>query len=216
MIRDFCRFGAFHAVIVSDFRRSSYLRGTAGSINREYHLLQRYKRMGDFETLRKKIAASSERFRQNGTRVIAETATEFYKQRFTTKEWEGLSWKAAKNPPQRGSLMVRSGALVSTIRPARVTPSEATIRAGSPRVPYARIHNEGGTIEQKPTPKQRRFFWAKVHAEGETADGNGLGRWGRTAVAKQLHITIPQRKFIGKSIALNRRIVERLRALISL
>lgn len=184
------------------------------TVNTTY--LQRYERMGDFETLRKKIAAASERIRQDGTRIMAETATEFYKQRFTTKEWEGVSWAAAKNPPQRGSLLVRSGALVSTIRPARVTPSEATIRAGSPRVPYARIHNEGGTIEQKPTPKQRRFFWAKAYAADETTDGSGLGRWGRAAVAKQLHITIPQRKFIGKSVALNRRIVERLRALISL
>ncbi len=192
-------------------------KGAAGLINREYHLLQIYKRMGDFATLRKKIAAVSERVRRDGTRVIAETATEYYKQRFTTKEWEGVPWPAAKNPPQRGSLLVRSGALVSTIRPIRVTSTEATIRAGSPRVPYARVHNEGGTITQKPTPKQRRFFWAKSHAAGETsAAGNGLGRWGRAAVAKQLHITIPRRKFIGKSIALNRRIVERLRALISL
>ncbi|WP_297628715.1 phage virion morphogenesis protein [uncultured Rikenella sp.] len=172
--------------------------------------------MGDFATLRKKIAAASEQVRLNGTRVIAETATEYYKQRFTTKEWEGEPWPAAKNPPSRGSLMVRSGALVSTIRPARITPSEATIRAGSPRVPYARIHNEGGTIEQKPTPKQRRFFWAKAHAMGEAATENRLGRWERAAVAKQLHITIPRRKFIGKSVALNRLIVARLRALITL
>ncbi len=173
-------------------------------------------KMRDFATLRKKIAAASERIRQDGTRIIAEMATEYYKQRFTTKEWEGEPWPAAKNPPSRGSLLVRSGALVSTIRPVRVTSTEATIRAGSPRVPYARIHNEGGTVTQKPTPKQRRFFWAKAHATSETATESGLGRWERAAVAKQLHITIPRRKFIGKSVALNRLIVARLRALITL
>lgn len=172
--------------------------------------------MGDFETLRRKIAAASERVRLNGTRIIAETATEYYKQRFTTKEWEGKPWKEAQNPPSRGSLMVRSGALVSTIRPARVTPTEATIRAGSPRVPYARIHNEGGSIVQKPTPKQRRFMWAKAYSAGEGNSGNGtLGINGRMAVAKVWTITIPQRKFIGKSIALNRKIIERLHALVT-
>lgn len=173
--------------------------------------------MGDFETLRRKIAAASERVRLNGTRIIAETATEYYKQRFTTKEWEGKPWKEAQNPPSRGSLMVRSGALVSTIRPARVTPTEATIRAGSPRVPYARIHNEGGTIIQRPTAKQRRFFWARAYAAGEmSGDAKTLGPWGQAAITKKLTITMPQRKFIGKSVVLNRKIVDRLRALIQL
>ena len=170
--------------------------------------------MGDFKTLRRKIAACSERVRLNGTRIIAETATEYYKQRFTTKEWEGVPWPEAKNPPSRGSLMVRSGALVSTIRPARVTPAEATIRAGNPKVPYARIHNEGGTIRQKPTPKQRRFLWAKAYAAG--GGGQPDAKWSRAAVAKELNIPIPKRQFIGRSLELNRRIVSRLRALITL
>jgi phage gpG-like protein len=34
-------------------------------------------------------------------------------------------------------------------------------------VPYARIHEEGGTIVQPRSPKQRRFFWAKFY---ETKD----------------------------------------------
>lgn len=170
--------------------------------------------MNDFQTLRRKIAASAERVRLNGTRIIVETATEHYKQCFTAKAWEGVPWPEAKNPPSRGSLMVRSGALVSTIRPARVTPTEATIRAGSPRVPYARIHNEGGTIKQTPTPKQRRFLWAKAHAAGEIPATDGkLGNWNKAAISKELNIPIPQRQFIGKSAALNRKIIARLRAL---
>ncbi len=36
--------------------------------------------MGDFETLRRKIAVASERVQLNDTRIIAETATEYYKQ----------------------------------------------------------------------------------------------------------------------------------------
>lgn len=179
-----------------------------------YKCIQFSCKMGDFETLRRKIAVASERVRLNGTRIIAETATEYYKQRFTTKEWEGVPWPEAKNPPSRGSLMVRSGALVSTIRPARVTPAEVTIRAGSPKVPYARIHNEGGTIWQKPTPKQRRFLWAKAYAVG--TGGEPAPRWKYTAISKELIIPIPQRRFIGKSMELNRRIVTRLAALIQL
>ena len=80
-------------------------------------------------------------------------------------------------------------------------------------VPYARIHNEGGTIHTNPavTPKIRKMAWAKVYA---LAGIKGKGKlpkelpeearkWRSLALTKKtkLGITakIPRRQFIGES-----------------
>ena len=80
-------------------------------------------------------------------------------------------------------------------------------------VPYARIHNEGGTIHTNPTitPKMRKMAWAKVYA---LAGVKGKGKlpkelpeearkWRALALTKKtkLNITakIPRRQFIGDS-----------------
>lgn len=56
-------------------------------------------------------------------------------------------------------------------------------------VPYARIHEEGGTITQPRSQKQRRFFWAKFY---ETKDV----RFKYAALSnKPLTIRIPARPY---------------------
>lgn len=73
------------------------------------------------------------------------------------------------------------------------------------RLYYAQIHNQGGTITQAPTPKQRKFFWAMYK---QTNNEMFL----RSAKAKQITITIPQRKFIGNSAGLDKRIARQIQA----
>ncbi len=48
--------------------------------------------------------------------IIAEEATEYFKERFEEKEWDGTPWQPAKHPPSRDSLMLRSTALMNSIR----------------------------------------------------------------------------------------------------
>jgi hypothetical protein len=74
------------------------------------------------------------------------------------------------------------------------------------KLPYAKIHNEGGEIIQSPTFKQRMFFSHmsdRAFAAGNTASGN---KWAAMSRAAVLHIKIPERKYIGDSIALIKRI----------
>ena len=78
--------------------------------------------------------------------IIAEKATSFFQERFTTKEWDWVPWPETKQPVKRGSLMVRSESLVNSIKPSLVSPEKVVISAGSDKVPYARAHNEGETI----------------------------------------------------------------------
>src|SRR5690606_9544636 len=84
--------------------------------------------------------------------VIAETATEFFQDRFKTQEWDGVPWQAlkpkyaAKKGRGRGRILTASGLLQRSIRPSVVTAQRVVISAGNSKVPYARIHNEGGQV----------------------------------------------------------------------
>lgn len=97
-------------------------------------------------------------------------------------------------------------------------------------VAYAVIHNEGGTVHPRITPKMRRFAWAKYYqlgggdkspSEGPKRPKNGkpakvssgssfeeAEKWKRLALTKKttLTIQIPQRQFMGPSEELDARI----------
>src|ERR1700748_2632276 len=100
--------------------------------------------------------------------IVAETATEYFKESFTTKSFDGVAWPQVKRPVARGSLMVRSGMLVSSIRPSVVEADRVVISAGSSKVPYARVHNEGLQVVAKANVKaftrNQRGKPAKVRA----------------------------------------------------
>ncbi len=73
-------------------------------------------------------------------------------------------------------------------------------------IPYAGIHNSGGTIQVKVTPKMRRYFWfiyhslTKGYAHGSEPPDHIL-KWKHMALTRKQHLTIriPQRQFIGRS-----------------
>ena len=75
-------------------------------------------------------------------------------------------------------------------------------------VPYAAIHNFGGTFTIHPavTPKMRRFGWAKYREAGGKDNPEASGKWKALALTKKkqlsIKITIPQRQFIGRSAEL--------------
>jgi hypothetical protein len=97
--------------------------------------------------------------------------------------------------------MMRTNNLFSSVRPSVVLPSEVVISAGSPKVPYARIHNEGGRI--------RGIQYVRPYTHP-----NLLGK-GRTQVrghARKVDFSMPRRQFIGVSRTLNNRILERIKA----
>ena len=97
-------------------------------------------------------------------------------------------------------------------------------------VVYAAIHNEGGTIHPKITPKMRRCAWAKYYelkggakgaqkprkgqkngvtkSVGNQPDSGEAEKWKRLALTKKetLTINIPRRQFMGQSTELDARI----------
>jgi phage gpG-like protein len=159
--------------------------------------------------------------------IIAEEATAFFKERFTTKEWDGEPWQETKVPIKRGTLMVRSSALMNSIKPKTVTSERVIISGGSDKVPYAKAHNEGETISIPITPKMRKFAWAKYYEEAgkgikkgkkgneyQSIDvGKKANPWKGLALTKKQTLTVkmPLRRFMGHSEKLNDRILEALR-----
>ncbi len=132
--------------------------------------------------------------------LAAIEAVNFSKERFVRKNWVDRSvsaWqkrKPSKNKANnRGTLMIKSGRLKRSIRKINVTRNSVTIGTD---VPYAEAHNEGAEIN--------KTVGVKTHSRK---------RKGRTETVKahrrKMKLKLPERRFIGESALLLRRI-ERL------
>ena len=139
--------------------------------------------------------------------LAAIEAVNFSKERFVRKNWVDKTverWKPRKPSPEwhseeqkkaaaRGSLMVKSGRLKRSIRKIKVTRNSVTIGTD---VPYAEPHNEGAVINQS----------INIRAHKRKRKGR---EYSVKAHRRKRKITLPERRFIGESAILLRR-VERL------
>ncbi|WP_312310980.1 phage virion morphogenesis protein [Empedobacter brevis] len=144
--------------------------------------------------------------------MAAIEAVNFSKERFVQKNWIDRSrtaWKKRKRK-DRGSLMVKSGRLKRSIRKLSYTRNSVTIGTD---VPYAQIHNDGGTINKTVRVKSHS---RKITKRGRSErTGRVLKKRvsnGTTTVkshTRKMKLTYHERKFLGQSALLLRRI-ERL------
>lgn len=152
--------------------------------------------MSDFDSkLNAFFNKLDDRMQNHFPNMLAETAVESFKENFKTKSFDGVSWKPYGNPkrePKRGSLMQRSNNLFSSIKPSHVSASLVTISAGSSRVPYARIHNEGLRV-------------SGVRNIGTYTNRNFMGKGKAVQIrahTRKVDYTMPKRQFMGKSLSL--------------
>jgi phage gpG-like protein len=133
------------------------------------------------------------------TRLAARRTEDWVKGNFRRQSFgaTGAKWQSRQDDTRKGGAILigkQSGLLRDAVR---AVANGGQITVSNDRV-YALIHNEGGTIVQNVTDKQRSFFWAK-HYEAKAASQAVLAeRWKRMALSKTLHITIPQRQFMPK------------------
>lgn len=104
----------------------------------------------------------------------------------------------------------------------KYVPADYRVKVAN-EVPYAAIHNEGGTVNPTVTPKMRRFAWAMYHKvtgreknkrktkKAGTKENAAAGFWKALALTKKqkLSIKIPKRIFLGESAELTRKINEK-------
>ena len=117
-----------------------------------------------------------------------DTMQNFENQSFDGQRWAGRKQQSSKNR----ALLVQDSHLKQSID---VEAKGNTVEAGSD-LKYAKIHNEGGTIIQKPTFKQRMYFSHRSDIAQSTPEKN---KWAAMSTAKKLVIPIPKRQFLGFS-----------------
>ena len=132
------------------------------------------------------------------TNIVSEKSTEYYKERFIQKEWEGVPWPAYQGDPEptKGSLMMRDNLLFGSIHPSTVNKEIVIISAGGSKVPYARVHNEGRRVRAV----------ANVRPHHKV---NFMGLQKRVQIkgnSRKVDFKMPQRRFIGPSARNNKMI----------
>ena len=127
--------------------------------------------------------------------LAAVEAVNFTKERFVMKNWVDRSRKAwpQRKRKSRGTLMVKSGRLKRSIRKLKTTQNSVIIGTD---VPYAQAHNDGKTIEKTVNVRQHT---RKRKGRSHTVQSH----------TRNMKLTLPERRFIGESAVLARR-VERL------
>ncbi|OWY20688.1 hypothetical protein C7N43_00380 [Sphingobacteriales bacterium UPWRP_1] len=168
-----------------------------------------------------KMPAEYKAFKKRLPRFVGTLAVNFFKENFTRQGFADepfVKWKGRKQYIKEGakvemhgraSLLIKTGALRRSIRIVQTAANKVSVGT---ILPYAQIHNEGGTIVQKPTFKQRMYFSylsEEAYKSGNTSTGNMYAAF---STAKKLNIIIPQRKFIGNSTGLNKRIARQIHA----
>lgn len=127
-------------------------------------------------------------------------AVNFSKDRFVKKNWLDTAehpWK--KTPKRKGSTLIKSGRLKRSIRKVHVGANYVIIGTD---VPYAQIHNDGGTIEgtEQVRTHQRRAHKRKGYSRAGKRIKAGIVRSHIVKSHKRKYKrTFAQRQFIGKS-----------------
>lgn len=147
----------------------------------------------DFNELENYLTQLPDRILKEASEIVAETATEYFKERFTEKSFDGHTWPLGK-PKKRGSLLVDSGNLLNSIRPTYIGADKVVISAGNMKVDYAKIHNEG--------------FVGPVIIPAHTRRTRRSGSVPVKAHTRQ--VNIPKRPFMGKANELADKIHGRL------
>lgn len=149
---------------------------------------------------------------------IAAVAVNFSKERFRQQAWLDESperWKPRKKPRKGGkkrgqTLLVDTGRLKKSIR--KVSASTSRVVIGTD-VPYASIHNYGGTItgtfkvRAHTVKAHRRRAHTRIRAgrtekiKAQTIKMHTVG-----SHTRKMNTRIPQRQFLGDSYTLRRRI----------
>ncbi len=139
-----------------------------------------------------------ENFISNIVRDIKVDITDEFDMNFRRKAFFDKPWKPTKQVNSRGSLMMRSGNLRNSIS----SKIQGTDISFSSSLPYASIHNEGGTITV--TAKMKRFFWAMFYKSSGAIGKGGSQRNQRLSVEAQQWKNMALMK-VGQKMKVDRR-----------
>lgn len=122
------------------------------------------------------------------------TAVNFFKNSFHNQGWTDESftaWQPRKSGADGRAILTNTTNLRESLRVLDSSPLRIIFGTSEP---YAQIHNEGGTIQVRVTPKSRKYFWYMYRMTENQM-------WKGMALTKKEYLTIrmPKRQFIGES-----------------
>jgi phage gpG-like protein len=129
-------------------------------------------------------------------------------------------WPDRKHDPDTGRAILVGKGSGRLRRSLRITRHAINYVEVGTSEKYAKPHNEGLAIKVSVTPRSRKFFWA-MHYNYKDVDTQKAEMYKALALTKKTNLTIqmPERRFIGKSDELNKRILnlieKRLKAILS-
>ncbi|MCZ2393404.1 MAG: phage virion morphogenesis protein [Chitinophagales bacterium] len=133
---------------------------------------------------------------------VAKEAQSFFKSSFDKEgftDYGFIAWPKRRDN-ETHKLLYKSHALKDSVIIKTIDKKMVEIMAGE-GIPYAAIHNYGGTITVKMTDKMRKYFWYMHKQTGEDK-----WKWMALTKKEQFSIHIPPRPFIGESHILNENI----------
>lgn len=133
---------------------------------------------------------------------VSEMAKGFFKGSFIKEgftDYAFIAWPKRKDTDTH-KVLTRSQALRDSVVVKSATPQRIEIAAGE-GLPYAAIHNTGGTITVRVTDKARKFFWY-MYKQSK----NEKWKWMALTKKESFTLKIPQRQYIGESQELLKRI----------
>jgi phage gpG-like protein len=137
--------------------------------------------------------------------TIGAMAVRDARRNFRRQGFDGSKWKARKGSVRNGgrAILIDRGVLRDSIRYWHKGNERIEVGVDQTKVPYAKIHNEGGRI--KVTDKMRAYFWA-MHRRSRDPFFKAL------ALTKKSDLDIPKRQFLGMTKALDEEIEQEIEA----
>lgn len=131
--------------------------------------------------------------------ALAHFNESFTKQGFTDNSF--IAWPKRLDASMGHDILNRSGDLLRTLAIRSATMKLVEVAAGD-GLPYAAIHNTGGTISVRVTDRFRKFCWYMYKSlGGGPASPDHVQRWKWMALTKKdvMTVHIAKRQYIGES-----------------
>ena len=145
----------------------------------------------DFNAMGRTIMADTRKYAKvTGLNFFQDS---FYKQGFTNKSFQAWDHRKGDLDPGR-KVLIKSSALLNSLEVTDNGKNRITFFSNEA---YADIHNNGGTLTIRVTPKSRKYFWFMYYRTKKQF-------WKNMAMTRKntIRVVIPKRQFIGESVTL--------------
>lgn len=144
--------------------------------------------------------------------IVGETAREVFRENILKGSFDGVPWKPlspdylAHKKRNKEKILYYNGLLFSSIR-YTTEPGKVIVSAGSSKVPYARIHNEGLTVN---TIANVGSYSRNKYQVSKRGKRKLSGTVTVKAHTRKMEYTMPKRQFLGYSSELNTLVRQRI------